>query len=250
MSLQNLLKENNYELYCDTLNVNSFASDTIKTDNIEPITGNDITVTGNIILPDSLSLDRQIGSSTSYFSNLWCERLQGANAPVMVQNGIIGNDGADPLYVADNGLMFTDVAPVAPVTSYTLERYVEYSGQLTAQGAIPATPVNYKAEIIGSVVILKIQSFIVNANVAGSTAISMTGLPSLLIPNNNIVFQAYVNINNTNNASGVLIVQSNGTILLQPDTRGTVTYTNGVAAGFFSPTPESNYWFTFSYNLN
>ncbi len=287
MSLQNLKKENNYELYCNKLNVDEVAVNTLDVNIIdaqsgifESVTtselvadpGTDMVIYNNLVTVGDLAAS--LGKGGKGFSNLFCQNLCGLGGPVNVQTSINGplvpgpnpgdppvisnliitspvgitGPGTDPVGLY-NGLKFTNVAPIAPITSYNLERYEEYSGQLTAQGAIPVTQVNYKAVIIGNIVTLKIQSFIATCNNTG-VPITIVGLPSLLKPNNNIVFSVEVNVNNTNNENGVLIIQSSGSMLLQPDTRGTFFFTNALDAGFYSPTPESDYWYSYTYNLN
>lgn len=247
MSLQNLLEQNNYELYCDTVNVNNFGLDTIKTNNIEPLTGNNITVTGNIILPNSLSLDRQIGSSSSFFSNLWCERLQGANAPVMIQNGITGENATNPLYVATNGLQFTNTPPVAPITNYVVNFYAEYTGTMTAGNAIANTVANYRAVRMGSIVNLSFGFNQQTAAPAGNlNPIDISSLPVALRPSSTRVIAIPVIVNNTFPLGG-LQINTDGTLSIYSNTKLTTYFINGTSAGIYIPDGDL---YCVSYNLN
>lgn len=253
MSLQNILVPNNYSIYANEFIVNDLiVADTLTaqkiiTDEIEPNTNNDITFTGNIILPDSLSGDRQIGSSTSYFSNLWCERLQGTGAPVMVQNGITGENGTDALYVANNGLVFNNAAVVSPITNYTVDYYAEFSGTMTASVAIPDTVVNYTAVRIGSAVNFTFGFESQDALVAGSTSpILIQSLPADLRP---IVPKIVVvpALRNGLYQPGGLLINTDGTMQLYGDTLLTLFFPVNGASGLYIPNGDVC---CISYNIN
>lgn len=235
MSLQNLLKPNNYELYCDTLNVNNFGLDTIETNKILPIgTGTSInifdpnaspctlTVNGNITLPSALNGIRRIGTSGAGYSELWCNQLQGLGAPVQVQNGIVGNNGTQPLYVANYGLTFNNAVPAPPVTSYTLDNYVEYNGTLDLNGYTTTIVASYSATIIGKQVTISLSAPVGLTQIAGGYIQSDPLPPEFKPPN--VQYFTY-----TGQAAG-----NNFTAIGWIDTTGVLNFTADIQLNTFA----------------
>lgn len=185
MSLQNILVPNNYSIYANEFIVNdlivadTLTAETIVTKEIQPYTGNDISVAGNIVLPNSLSLGREIGSTTSYFSNLWCERLQGAGSAVIAQNGITGEDGTNPLIIHENGLQFL----TNPITDQSvLNKYFHGQGTVHASGffVLGPLPVNYSVTVVGNTVTFALGYFNGAGGAADFITFSFAALPELV----------------------------------------------------------------------
>lgn len=255
MSLQNLIKENNYELYCDTMNMENFNVNTVNandgifnsvsTSELLANGGTDITIHNNLV--PAIATTCQLGNSGSHFSNLWCEHLEGTGTPVKVQNGIVGQDGSHPLYVATNGLMFNNAVPVAPISTYTINFYAEYSGTMTAGNAIPNTIAPYRAVRIGSIVNLSFGFNVTNALVAGNTnPIDITSLPVALRPSSTRVIAIPVNVNNTS-PLGAVQINTDGILSIYSNTILSSYYTSGLPAGLRIPDGDL---YCISYNLN
>lgn len=234
MSLQNLLKKNDYDLYCDTINVNNFGIDTIETNSILPIgTGTSInifdpnaspctlTVNGNITLPPSLNNLRRIGSSGAGYSELWCKQLQGLGAPVQVQNGIEGNNGTQPLYVANNGLKFTNTVPAAPVTNYAIDKYIEYNGTLPLNGYTTSISAAYSAVVCGNQVTMSLVASSGQIILGGSYVYTDT-IPSPLIPLHDQYFTYLGQSPASNNFQGLGWIDTVGTIHFSSDLNYTI----------------------------
>lgn len=259
MSLQNLLKQNNYELFCGTMNVNDIviddiiSADTIKTNNLQKLSGTDISILGNLVPAVGSSTAFQIGAPNLYFSNLWCQRLQGAGSEVIVQNGITGVDGTSELEVK-NGIILYQNDPQTENQS-VLTQYWYTSGTLTAEGAIPDQTINYSAVLVGNVVTITIQNFLGTCNNT-SSPILMVGLPDEFMPSSDkIISGVPVDVNNTQN-NGVIVVRSDsGNLDMYPSPRLNVFFSSTYEAGFYGPVlspgvADTSYSFTFSYNLN
>lgn len=249
MSLQNILVPNNYSIYANEFIVNDLiVTDTLTaqkiiTDQIEPNTNNDITFTGNIILPDSLSGDRQIGSSSSFFSNLWCERLQGTGSAVMVQNGIVGEDGTNPLIINQHGLQFL----TSPATNQSpLNKYFNGQGTLQASGffSLGPLPVPFVVTVIGDSVTFGIGQFSGAGSLPDVITISFASIPEL-VPSNTQYFTIPMAFNATQavvagivNATGITIYSN----------LGSATYNNSMnPVGLAAPVGG---FYNFVYQLN
>lgn len=176
MSLQNLLKPNNYELYCDTLNVNNLGIENIdvaslNVDTLEVTTlkgpSDVITLASSLVpsIPNSTAF--HIGNANKYISDVWCERLHGPGAPVNI-----------PL-----GLTFNNAVPAAPVTSYVLNNYVEYNGTIDLNGYTTTIVASYSATIIGSQVTVNLTAPVGTTQIGGGY-IQSDPLPSEFIPLN------------------------------------------------------------------
>ena len=252
MSLQNILVPNNYTIYSNEFVVNELivtdviSADNIEVNNIKPTTGNtDITIFANLV-PDS-STDHHIGESGNYFSDVWCVRLQGPGAPVQAQLGITGTGGNTALYVADNGLMFNDAVPAAPITNYVVDYYAEFSGTMTASIAIQDTVVNYTAVRIGSVVNFTFGFESQNAQPAGTTSpILIQSLPADLRPIVPRIIAVPAQRNGVYQPGGLLI-NTDGTIQLYGDTLLTLFFPVNGVSGLYIPDGDVC---CISYNIN
>lgn len=237
MSLQNLLKSNNYEL--DISYVSSGQIHTTDLYSISPSTN--ITTHANIITnaDDAVNL----GGVGKGYANIYARNLAGLNGAVNVQYGITGEAGVNPLKIYNNGLIFFN--PASTSDNSTMNYYREFSGTLTTGGALPSAATGgYRAVICGKNVNISITF---PATVATSTApITLTGLPSQFIPGH--VQSSLAPANNGGVISmGIIKVDTAALLTLYTDTIETGNFTNGSAAGLGV---ASGRYFSFSYTLN
>lgn len=190
MSLQNLLKPNNYELYLGDTNISSLSIDELNP--IPPSTN--ITVNANLIT--SADDARSLGSAGHGYSGLYARNLYGLNGVVNTVYGINGNSynsGANNYSVYfPNGLTFTNASTVAG-SSNSLNKYNEYTGTMTIGnvGGVVTTP--FTAIRIGNILHVSILAFGASPPTAVANG-SLQLTPSVTLPhpvNNQLV---YVNI--------------------------------------------------------
>lgn len=259
MSLQNILKTNDYDLYCDELNANTLTVDsvninTLKVGTLDNLDGSSNIIAGSDIV--TISDDAQsLGAPAKGFRNLYCGNLFGLNGPVNVRYGITGSNGTSPLYVIQNGLIFDNSSIVPPITSYTMNRYIEYSGQFTITGAVSTSHINYSAVVVGKLVTMSLQNFSAQCVFPG-IPITIALLPNILRPTSDKIVSAPVCVDNTQDpeAPGALVIRSDsGNINMYPNGRANSGWINGQMAGFYLPSnsgADPLYSYTFSYNLN
>lgn len=148
MSLQNLEKPNNYQLYIGNAVSPSSTVTNLYPPGIAP--NNNITIHGNLITTTDDAVN--LGAVGKGFASVYAKNLAGLNGPVNVQYGITGDAGVNPLVIYENGLQFRN----GGILGDALSNYYSLSGTINSSGAI-VTPVDYSATIIGSLVTLSLK---------------------------------------------------------------------------------------------
>lgn len=250
MSIQNLLKPNNYNLYLNVedlnvqnltvqaldagdINAETINSQSVALDDLDSNSGGPITINKNLI--PSGDDGPSLGSSTLAFSNLWCYKVSGNSGtfPVNIPNGLTLNSG--------------------PNIGSTLNIYKEYSGNLTVSGAIsgastpPITSVPYSGVIIGKLATVSFQTLLVTQAGASGT-INLSGLPTDFRPLSIQSIFVPTQVNFTQNNSCLIISNAtNPLISIFSAANETTSFTNGQQSGLSF---ASSRHFTFTYLLN
>lgn len=128
----------------------------------------------------------------------------------------------------------------------SLNYYREFSGTLSAGGAIPATTCQYRAVIIGKTVNISIISFPA-PSATSTTQIPIQGLPAQFKPLRVQYSLAPVNVNGVISTGGSIRIDTDALLTLSTNTLGTGDFTSGQAAGLGV---QEGMYYSFSYTLN
>lgn len=179
MSLQNVLKANNYDLHCNSILVNNIDSDAITVNNINSLDDpqNNITIAGNLVVVSDDAYN--LGAPGKGFESLYCRGLNGLNGPVNVVTGIRGNNGTNPLVIYETGLQFL-TNPVS--TQSVLNNYYSSYSPLQVSGFFSGgpLPIQIAATVIGNSVTFGIGYFNGAGGLPSTITISLASLPGLI----------------------------------------------------------------------
>lgn len=260
MSLQNLLKPNNYPLELGTVNASNIHSSNVYTDNIYEDENLNDQITIHATLTTTADEGASLGIAGKGFQNLFCKNLNGLNANVNVVHGLNGGSGTSAVSF---GYGVTGPTLGSPVTvngglvfnvagNSVLNFYQEYSGSLTVSGALsasstpPVTSVPYSGVIIGKLATVSFQTLLANAGASGT--INLSGLPTAFKPLSTQSIFVPTDVNNTQNNSCLIISNAaNPLISIFSAANESTSFTNGQPSGLKF---ASSRWFTFTYVLN
>lgn len=232
MSLQNLLKDNNYTLYIgdaeiDTLNTTDIVAEKISAP------GSNYLQMGSTIIPYSNN-QTSVGTASQSFNNMYCHNLWGYNnTAVKLQEGlVIGN-----------------------VNNPALTLYNQLSGSFTLGGGwtgLTDFSVTYKAVIVGKNVTMSIDvsstqvpPSAVQPKATTNAAIILSGLNSSLNPATPKVVTIPMNVNGTHPLGAIVI--SAGSLTIYSSTDLNAGYITGSTASYDFPNGTE---FSFSYLLS
>lgn len=255
MSLQNLLKPNNYELHLGDTSISSLSIDELNP--IPPST--DIIVNANLytVGDDAVSL----GKAGQGFSNLFARNLCGIGGEVNAIYGINGNSYTGPpagnysVYFP-NGLSFQNAASLNN-SQKSLSYYQEYTGNMTVGNLSAPFQTPFSAVRIGNILNISIQSFgtspALQPTAAANGPLTFTSIvspsaPALPVPTSD----QYVITNTVSNNTyplGCMVFGSDGTIKLYTNPQLSSSFTAGQQAGLSTGNNNSNY-VSFSILLN
>lgn len=242
MSLQNLLKENNYNLYCGEVNADKFDVGTVIVDNIQV---NNAVVLNQITTPS-------ITSGTSLFNTVGTIDLDAIN--ITATNNIVA-----PIHFATSSMntpsISNGVNPVAMSTGLTLPNtnaagttnlkyYLQSTGVLTTSGAVVMN-LNYRATRIGGQVNVCVQCMDTSVLATANTFLTISGTPLDFLPNSTTCCGPIL----TNTATGVTLgryqFNGSGDLIIFASLTGGVNFAIGQPCGLFGGTAQFA-TFTFS----
>jgi len=282
MSLQNLLKQNDYDLYCDTMNMTSLDIGTITANNgiFESVStpellsdpGTDITIFNNIA-PQS-DLATSLGLAGKGFRNLFCQNLCGLGGPVNVQTSINGPlvpapNPSDPPVISNliitspvgitgpgvnpvrlnNGLVFGNVGS----NNTTLSEYYTVSATPSTQGSVSGPfavipIVDWVATRIGNTVSLRFKF-----NRQSCTSVTATifinlgaAFTSVFYPSVGVGFSVPVANSNSTAVAALGFINTSGNITIQSITNGNINFGNLELVGL--AVPDGTYY-QINYNI-
>lgn len=226
MSIANLFNPNNYNLFCNSINVASS----------EIISGN-VTINGNLSLPIALtniSMGVWTGSDNLQADHLilWNNGISHQAIGLGVTSGnfnIIGGTASINQYVGGalvcsaNGGTANFQCPLGIAfnspydANHTLAKYENTSFAFTASGALTGSYTLFLNKI-GNQVILTSKAAIGGASVA-TAVITLSTLPASYIPLHQSVHPIWQSFNSTPQV-GSLVVNTNGTLVIALDPSG------------------------------
>lgn len=233
MSLQNLLKNNNYPIIINDLTSNEVSSDNVYTDNLYSKSSTYITLHSN--LQTTSDGARSLGTLGHGFSDLYCQNLLGFNGNVYIVHALSGGSSASPaaVNIVSQGLLIEGSGQTV------LTKYHEATGFVNLTGFTTTQSVSYSYTVVGKMVTFQF-NFTPAQIVAGGSYITFP-IPSEITPPNNILCLIDATQNSVSSASAC-IIKSNSTISIgyQADNS---TFLAGSISGIYSRT-------VISYNLN
>ena len=266
MSLQNITKENNYDIYCNKIYANDAEIDNITIDNI---TATNITATNQVSTPslktNTLSTILGTGNITSS-NNLIVPTITVTN---LKTNTLATVSGSGNITSSNNLIAPTIVASTSIITpilnsatgtisitsgltlqnsnaapSNTLRYYLQSTGTLTTSGAI-VTSLNYRATRIGGLVNVCVQCMADTVLATATSSLTISGIPSDFLPNSTTCNGPIL----TNTLAGVTLgryqFNGSGTIVIFATINSGVNFTIGQPCGLFGGTTN---FATFSFS--
>lgn len=178
MSIQNLLKENNNEIYCKKINAEESEIGTITIDNI---------IVQNATVTQITSSN--INSDTSTFTTIEVDDMNVINSLSSQDITVSNMSSVSDSIVFDKPLSLPNVG-----TNESHLSYYEYAtGSVNTSGCI-VTPLNYRAVRVGNMVTISIQGTPASLTASSSTTINIS-LPSQFAPFSTDVYGLCITMN-------------------------------------------------------
>ncbi len=271
MSLNNITKENNYKLYCNSVKADKFDVGEIVVDNIT-------VQNANVINTISTS---HINSGTSLFNTIVTSNLDTNNANIINLNSTNGtinglkantlqtvtglgnitstNNIIAPVHVATTSVntpsIINGALPVAVSTGITfpntnaagttnLRYYLQSTGTLTTSGAV-VTSLNYRATRIGGQVNVCVQAMDTSVLATANTFLKISGMPIDFLPNSTTCCGPILTNTTAGATMGRYQFNGSGDILIFATVNSGVNFLIGQPCGLFGGTAQFA-TFTFS----
>lgn len=255
MSLQNLLKPNNYELY---INSNTIVSSDIMAGSLSALTDpGTIELNSGLSIPTDKDQGIIIGNNGGALGNIYTYNIVGPdgvnpfNVPAGISGETIENPPPTPPTLVPisiyNGLALKPLDTSSTLNSSTIDQYGEYSGSLTFTGPFSGTA-GFRGVICGSKVTisLNLNQQHASAGLPAGTGMVFEALPSRFHPQISQIVLCPVY--NGVVVTGCIFIETNGVMSMFPSTIFSPGFTSSAyPCGLGIPDGNS---YVFSYLLN